>query len=358
MKNSTTKQFPSLIFLLTLFVSISTAQPVMLSDSLSNILNEFVLTAQSDVVFVKSNGKLAYVSIENPSNAEPFHIGWEPEDDGWNGPAEIKFLKSSPDGTLICLAVQVSIPDNLQNGEFTIPEPIVVIVCNSTGGGARVVAVAEASSYDFSIDFTQDSRLIYGYGFLPCYPDLVSYLHYYQEDESNSISPFEIFDLQEAVRSSSFGLIDGCFISNPWSDLIASGPPLFTTIINMASLSIIFQDSKLSFPVINQWVEPDAGLVQKDGYQIIRLADGTVYKSQEEPFYILCRISKGNYIFTRNKGESIRMGEVNWLTFAEEDTSELTELMEYITLNSRIQSVDSGTGIVFTNENRLYYNEF
>jgi len=358
MEGTSTKHFQLLFFAVTLMVSVSVAQPVMLTDSLSTISGEFVLTAQGAVVFINSNGVLSSVNIDDPFNTESFSVGWVPEDDGWSGTGEIKLLKSSPDGNLVCLAIQVSIPDSVLNRGLSMPEPIVIIVCNAAGGGAQVVGVTTDSGNKLSFDFTQDSRLLYGAGFLPCNPDLESYFGHYLGDESSSLRPFDLIDLEEGARFSSNGIIGDYFTGNPWSDLIASGPAPLTTIADIAVFSIIFQDSTLTSPVIDQWIEPDAGLAQIDGPQIIRFSDGTIYESQEEPFLILCRISEGNYIFSRNQGESIRRGRVNWSTFEEQETTELTELMGYISLNSRIKALNSGTAIVFSAGRGLYYYEF
>lgn len=358
MEGTSTRHFHLLFFAVTLLVSIAAAQPVMLTDSLSTVSGDFVLTAQGAVIFINSNGLLTSVNINDPFNTEPFSVGWAPEDDGWSGTGEIKLLKSSPDGNLACLAIQVSIPDSVLNTGLTMPEPIVIVVCSSTGGGAQVMGVTTDSSNELSFDFTQDSRLLYGAGFLPCNPDPESYFGHYLGDESSSLRPFDLIDLEEGARFSSNGIIGDYFTGNPWSDLIASGPAPLTTIADIAIFSTVFQDSALTSPVIDQWVEPDAGLAEIDGRQIIRLSDGTVYESQEEPFIILCRISEGSYIFSRNQGETIRTGRVDWSTFEEQETTELTELIGYISLNSRIEALNSGTAIVFSAGRGLYYYEF
>lgn len=358
MEEISQKALHRLIFAVVLTASVAAAQPIMLTDSLSTVFGEFVLTASGSIVFINSNGVLASVNINDPFNTEPFSIGWTPEDNGWSGTGEIKLLKSSPDGNLVCLAIQVSIPDSVLNRGLTLPEPIVIIVCNSSGGGAQVVGVTSDFSNELSFDFTQDSRLLYGAGFLPCNPDPESYFGHYLGDESSSLRPFDLLDLEEGARFSSNGIIGYYFAGNPWSDLIASGPAPLTTIADIAVFSIVFQDSTLTSPVIDQWVEPDAGLAQIDGRQIIRLSDGTVYENQEDPYLILCRISEGNYIFSRNQGETIRTGRVNWSTFEEQETTELTELIGYISLNSRIKTLNSGTAIVFSAGRGLYYYEF
>lgn len=345
-----------LILTAILFVSIATAQPVMLTDSLSTTFGEFVPVSGGRIIFINSLGILSSVNINDPFNTSSFSMGWVPEDNGWDGPGEIKLLRSSPDGNFICAAVQVSIPRSILNSDLSMPQPIIIIVCSSSGeGGAQVVGVTIDSCEELSFDFTQDSRLLYGAGFLPCTSDPENYFALQLGDESNLLPPFCVVDLEEGSRFDARGIIKDHFISNPWSDLIAAGKTPLTTIADMAIFSVIFEDTTIASAVIEQWIEPDAGLAQIDETQILRLADGTVFENQGEPFLILGRISDGIYIFSRDGGESINRGGIHWPTFEVEESTELTELIGYLSPGNKVVTVNADTGIVFRAGRGLYY---
>ncbi len=350
-----------LLFLFVFLVSLSFAQPVMLTDSLSTEFSEFAVVEGGVVVFINSNGIISSVSIDNPFNVLPFSPGWSPTDDGWESSEDIEFLKSSPDGTLLCLAFSVSVPDTLLLTEVVLPHPILILVCNSDGSDAQIVGLMADSPNGLSLDFTQDSRLLYGSGFLPCLPTPDAYFAMHLGDESSLLRPFDIVDIEEGARFSSNGILQESFIANPWSDLVTAGYSPLQSIADMSNLSILYEDSNAVSPVVELWIEPDAGLTRVNQAQTIRFADGTVYNSQEEPFLILGRISENNYIFSRNEGESIRIGSVNWSSFEELDTSELTELSGYITINSKIKPLSANarnSSIVFSTGRGLYYYEF
>lgn len=341
-----------------IMVFVAQAQPVMLTDSLSTSFGEFVMVSGGKVIFVNTTGSLSSVNIQDPFNTSPFTVDWIAADDGWAGPERIRLLKSSPDGNSVCIAVEVSIPDSVVNRGLPMPKPIVIVVCNSSGGEARAVGVTTDSGNALSFDFTQNSRLLYGAGFLPCLPNPEAYFAHYLGDESSSLRRFDVIDLEENARFSANGLIGDYFICNPWSDLITAGNEPFTTIADMATFSVVYEDSTLISPVVEQWVEPDAGLAILDSLQIIRLSDGTVFVNREAPFTILCRSSEGNYIFTRDEGETFSRGTVNWSTFAEEETAELTQLAGYLSISGKVLPVDPGNSIIFRAGRGLYYYEF
>ncbi|MCK5840700.1 MAG: hypothetical protein KAH31_00920 [Candidatus Sabulitectum sp.] len=341
-----------------LLVLVAHAQPVMLTDSLSTSFGEFVMVSGGKVIFVNTAGSLSSVNIQDPFNTSPFTVDWIAADNGWAGPETIRLLKSSPDGNSVCIAVEVSIQDSVMNRGLSMPEPIVIVVCNSSGGVARAVGVTTDSGNNLSFDFTQDSRLLYGAGFLPCLPNSEAYYAHFLGDESSSIRRFDVIDLEENARFSANGLIGDYFIGNPWSDLISAGDEPLIRIVDIATFSVVFEDSTLISSVVEQWVEPDAGLAQLDSLQIIRLSDGTVFVNREAPFIILCRSSEGNYIFTRNEGETFSRGTVNWSTFEEEETSELTELAGYLSISGKVLPVDPGNSIIFRAGRGLYYYEF
>jgi len=347
-----------LIFVVVFTASVAAAQPLMLTDSLSTTFGDFVIVPGCRGVFINSTGALSSVSIDDPFNTSSFSVDWAPEDNGWVGPGEIRLLRISPDGSQLCAAIQVSIPDSLLNSDLSIPEPIVILVCNSDGEGAEIVGVTLDSSEELSFDFTQNTRLLYGAHFLGCTPDPESFIALQVGADSNSILPYDVIDLEDGLRLNSWGIINDFFYSNPWSDLIAAGTASLTAIADVSTFLILFEDTTLTSSVIEQWVEPDAGLAQIDETQIIRLSDGTFFENPGDPFLVLCRMSKDNYIFSRDGGETLERGIIYWLAFEVEESQELPELTGYLTSRSRALPSDNNAGIVFRAGRGLYYYEF
>jgi len=344
-----------LILTVVVIVSVSLAQPELLSDSLSTSMGEFALFSMGRIVFVNTGGTLSSVSIGNPMNISDFIIDWTPSDNGWKGPGEIRLLKTSPDGNLLLVAVRVQMPDSLPAGGIPMPDPVVLVVCDQEGGSVQVIGVTSDSDEPLSFDFTQDSRLLYGARILNCLPDPESYFSLYLGDESSSLRPFDVVDLEEAARFSSNGIIGNYVVCNPWSDLVAAGNDSLTTIADMAAFSVVFEDSSLTSSVIEQWVEPDAGLAWRDTTQIVRFSDGTVFENPGEPIDVLCRLSDGSYIFSVDRGETTERGRINWSTFAVEDSSPLSDLIGYLTPGRRVLSQNNINAIVFSAGRGLYY---
>lgn len=349
-------QHPFLLVLAMSFINVL-AQPVMLTDSLSTAFGEFVKAGEDIVIFVNTNGTLSSVSIDDPFNTQSFSTDWVPEDDGWSGPEEIKFLGISPDGNLLCIAVLVSVPDSVFSTDLSIPDPIVILICDAAGGSPQVAGLTVDTGGELCFDFTQDSRLLFGNGFLPCTPDPEAYFAYYLGDQTNLLQPFDLVDLEEGSRFSAGGIIGDRFVSNPWSDLIAAGGSPLSSIADMATLAIVFQDSTASSDLIEQWIEPDLGLAQRDTTQIVRLSDGTVQENPGDPFIVLCRVSSGRYVFSRDGGETINTGSIDWSSFEVEEPVELSELAGYLSAGNKVISVDRDRAIVFRAGRGLYYYE-
>jgi hypothetical protein len=344
-----------LIFAFVLIVSISSAQPELLTDSLSTSQGDFALISEGRIVFVNTKGTLSSVSINDPLNIGGFLIDWTPADNGWEGPGEIRLLKACPDGNLLLIALKVHMPDSLTAGGISMPDPVVLLVCDSEGGNARAVGVTYDSDEPLCFDFTRDSRLVYGARILNCLPAPESYFSLYLGDESSSLRPFDVVDLEEWARFSSNGIVGSYILCNPWSDLIAAGNDPLTTIADMSTFSVVFEDSSLTSPVIEQWVEPDAGLAWRDSTQIVRFSDGTVYENPGDPVDVLCRLSDGSFVFSADGGETINRGRINWSTFALENSSQLSELAGYLTPGNRVLAQNSTPAIVFNAGRGLYY---
>jgi hypothetical protein len=344
-----------LILAVVVFVSVSFAQPELLTDSLSTSQGDFALISGGRIVFVNTQGTLSSVSINDPLNISDFPVDWTPAGNGWEGSGEIRLLKSGPGGSLLLIAFKVLMPDRFPAGGVSMPDPVVLVVCDSEGGNARAVGVTYDSDEPLCFDFTRDSRLVYGARFLNCLPDPESYFSLYLGDESSSLRPFDVVDLEEGARFSSNGIVGSYILCNPWSDLIAAGNDPLTAIADMSAFSVIFEDSSLTSAIVEQWVEPDAGLAWRDSTQIVRFSDGTVYENHGDPVDVLCRLSDGSFVFSADGGETVNRGRINWSTFALEDSSQLSELAGYLTLGHRVIAQNNTPAIVFSVGRGLYY---
>ncbi len=344
-----------LVFAVVVIVSVSFAQPELLTDSLSTSMVDFALLSGDRIVFVNTGGTLSSVSIDDPLNISKFIIDWIPSDNGWEGVGEIRMLKASPNGNLLFAAIKVQIPDGLPADGISIPDPVVLLVCDSEGGSVQIVGVVFDSDEPLTFNFTQDSRLLYGARILNCLPDPESYFSLCIGDESSSLRPYDVVDLEEKARFSSNGIIGSYMVCNPWSDLVAAGDNPLTKIADMATFTIVLEDSSLTSPIIEQWVEPDAGLAWSDTTQIVRFSDGTVFENPGKPIDILCRLSDGSYVFSSDGGETTDTGKINWSTFSVENSSSLTELVGYLTPGHRVLSQNNINAIVFNAGRGLYY---
>ncbi len=347
-----TIQHPAYIVLALLF-SLGSAQPVILTDSLSTTRPEFLVASEERVIFVNANGTLSSVSINEPFVLEPVTLAWEAGSNGWEGPEEINYLGISPDGNTLCLTVQVAVPDSIYTTGIPIPDPMLVLVCSITGENVQVMGITDGSQESKGFYFTQDSRVLFGWGFLPCNPTPEAFFALYLGDETDLIPPYHLIDLEEGTMFQAAGIAENNIVANPWSDLTAHG----NTITDMATLSTIYQDSTTTSDIIDQWIEPDMGLLTSETTQTARLADGTSYVNPGEIFIILCRVEEGRYIYSRDGGETLIDGRIDWTLFEEIESMELDQLKGYLSTGRKVFSANEGAGIVFSAGRGLYYYE-
>jgi hypothetical protein len=347
------------LVLVVIVVSIVSAQPVLLTDSLSTDVSEFVAVSGGRVVYINTHGKLSSVNKDDPLNTEDFIPDWTPASDGWAGDGQYLMLRAGADGNIIMAAVQVSLPDSLLDTGIAMPDPVVIMVCNSSGGDARAVGVTYRSNEELCFDFTQDSRLLYGAGFLNCQPDPVSYYAKYLGDQSSLIRPFDMVDLVEGSRFSTHGVVGSHFLCNPWSDLIAAGDdgePL-TRIANMVNFSVLYEDSTLSESVIDMWTGSESGLAGTDTGQVCRFSDGSVLENPGTTVTVFCSLSNGKCVYSVNGEDPVYWGRINWQTFEVEESTELVELAGYFSPGHTIQPVGRYPAVIFNAGRGLYYYE-
>ena len=336
-----------------LLFSLGSAQPVMLSDSLSTTHPEFIVASEERVIFVNANGTLSSVSINEPFVLEPVPFTWEAGNYGWEGSEEITCMGISPDGNTLCLSVQVAVPDSIFTTVIPIPEPMIVLTSSLTDEDVKIMGIIESFRETKSFSFTQDSRVLFGWGFLPCNPTPEAFFAMHLGDETDLIQPYHLIDLEEGIRFSASGMDTHTLIANPWSDLAAHG----NTITDMATLSTIYQDSTTTSDIIDQWIEPYIGLLTSEATQTARLADGTSYENPGENFIILCRVEEGRYIYSRDGGGTLIDGRIDWTLFEETESAELDQLDGYLSVGRKVLSANEGRGIVFSAGRGLYYYE-
>ncbi len=338
---------------LALGFSLGIAQPVMLTDSLSTTHSEFLVASEESIIFVNSNGTISSVNLNEPFVLQPVFLTWEAGNDGWDGPEEINFIGISPDGNTLCIAIQVALPESIFTTSISIPDPVLVLTCSITGEDARVVGITDTSQDSKDFYFTQDSRVLYGWGFLPCDPDPEAYFAMHLGDETDLIQPYHLIDLEEGLKFSANEMAEDILLANPWSDLAALG----NKIADMATLSTIYQDSTTTSAIIEQWIEPDMGLSTSILTQSARFADGISSQNPGEHFAIICRIEEGRYIYSRDDGETIYDGRIDWSSFEVTEPVLLDQLAGYLSIGRTVLSANENKGIVFSAGRGLYYYE-
>lgn len=309
-------------------------EPVILADSLETYYGSTTFLTLDDgiLLFVNSDEQIYRMDISDPASARPFDCDWDPEAIGWSHPTNTLLQAKSLCGSLICFTQQVHFPDSLQTYETSIPGPVAVVVSDTDGSNARIIALSFdiGSSPDFR--FTSDSKYIFGGLILRCLPTPEHFAAYVvREDESQVLRGY-LIDVETGARSGDGECVmnDGYGV-NPWSDLATTGgyPP--TMIVDVVTQEILIEDSNVgSSGIINRWVLPDAGLANKDGTQVLLYSDGTEVTNPGNDISIYAVLSDGRYMFSYDSDrELLLLGNIDWDTFESLDADTLQGLEEY-----------------------------
>jgi hypothetical protein len=294
----------------------------VICDDVSTYLSNTVVTDWGGVIYVNDQGEL---SIINPDyTGEPrsliVDLGWELVN--WGGTGQVIRLSGSSDGRMICYAQYVFLSDEMsaEDGSY-IPAPLMVICCGSDGMAPKLLGLSFDAGGGPHFDFTVDSRFVYGSPWLECRPTPGDYIQYVTGDGSSDLDPFLMIDVTNGDRRGDPSVVSDGYVPNPYSDLVAAGwyPP--NTIVDVTSGRILLQDTSYTAPaIIETWILPDAGLAMlEDGRQVVRYSDGSETVNPGDRIDVYARLQGGQYVFTRNGGNNVMLGNIDWSDFSSED---------------------------------------
>lgn len=301
--------------------------------------------------------ELFTVNIETREISE-WEADWGPEEEGWFSGGYWD-LDISPDREWLCMARCVWVPQEFEHGEAG-RSAIAIILCRPDGSEAEVVALGadplggEQPQYDF----TTDSRYLVGSSILHRFYNAEDYSSYI--DSSKGLMPVEevnCFDLNswtlKRVDHFSPGLtldspllLTSSYLKCPYSDNVAvqnnRGEGLCTYVAfgNFISGELlgeyripIIKTAPGDFPYgyVEDWVLPDALLFIESGRHGLLYTNGTF---QEAPtsdceWVVYCWLPDNTYLFSRDGGQTIEYGEVDWNSFTVLSSTERPDLWEF-----------------------------
>lgn len=333
-------------------------EPVLLTDSMFDYVISFVPLYDGRVLFVNSQNELCTVSPEAPMEVSLWNTDWSAEDDGWSGAGYFASLSGSHDGRLVCFTRFVHLPGDLCDSDIVIHVPLAVIVCGADGSGGKAVALSQSVGSGPQFDFTMDSQCLYGQPIYMVEPNAESYVAQAIGEEYEMLEDFDMIRLDDGSRSSfNCNLSDG-YCPNPYSDILSCGsyPPneIFDIISNME----LMRSPDEGTPMMDNWILPDAGFVNRNGKQLVQWIDGHTSENPGESFTVYCMLPGDRHLFSRDMGESVFIGILDWETFTIKDAIELPELAGHLPRYSTVALTRDLRGILFTQNRRsLYFAE-
>ncbi|MFO8184197.1 MAG: hypothetical protein R6U39_08495 [Candidatus Aegiribacteria sp.] len=290
----------------------------VIADDVSSYCRSIVVTDRGGVIYVSDTGELRTIDPDYSGDPINMAIDWGMQLQDWR-PGRVSSLQGNPGGTMICFTQTAGVPEEYYTDERqNIPYPEIVAVCRSDGTAPRILGLSFDVGSGPHFAFTQDSRFVYGGPWLECRPTPADFIEFFAGDGSGEMEPWLLVDLDTGERSGDPGVIGDGFNGNPWSDLAAAGwyPP--NTIVDITTQEILLRDTSVNSPaIISQWVLPDGGLAMtSSGEQVLRLADGSEWINPGDRINIYCRLQDGRYIFTRDSGETVLVGGIDWSDFS------------------------------------------
>jgi hypothetical protein len=223
-----------------------------------------------------------------------------------------------------------------------------VVVCNSDGSDARIVALSQDAGGGPGFDFTMDSKYLYGQPFLRSGVYLEEYLAWWSGTETGwSPEGFTRIELETGARDGGdVDLSDG-YLPCPWSDLVAV-PDYWEVreMYDMSTLELLHDASGTSWGAV-KWATEDALLVSGDDSQALMLSDGRVHENTStHDVEIYCRMPSGAYFFTLD-GISVQFGNMDWRTFSPLQSCHIPELDGTLDSWGSTLPTPDGGGIVY-----------
>ena len=349
---------------LSIVICSSAGQPAVLSESVFPYTNDFAVTVEGDAIYISGDGELFRVDPDNPQAAAELEVDWNGQLGNWEGPGALFNLCGSPDGELICFTARVMVPESfLADSNEYIPSPLLVVLCRPDGSEPEVLGLTFDAGGGPAFAFTTDSRFVYGSPWLECQPTPESYVRYIRGNGENLLEPWLRVNVATGERSGDPNVLGDGFTSNPYSDLVATGAYPPNRIADVVSGETLLESTGVQAgSIIETWVLPGAGLARDSlDRQVLRRSDGTESVNPGEPYEVYCRLPDGRYLFSRDAGQTVMAGTINWDDFTPSGAVELPSLsgmLDTYTCIKPLPSQDTGdeeTGVAFRSGVSLYH---
>jgi hypothetical protein len=282
---------------------------------------------------------------------------------GWSHPSNTFLQARDLSGSLICFTQQVRFPESQQTHEIPIPGPIIVVVSESDGSNARLVALSFDIGGGPCFDFTSDAMYVLGGPLLGCLPTPESFAAYVTREDDSQLLLGYLVDVETGERSGDARCVmsDGHY-ANPWSDLVATGAYPPNMIADAVTQEVLVEVSEPgSSGVVDCWVLPDAGLASNEGTQVLRYSDGTEVINPGSEIHVYAVLSDGSCVFSRDDVEGARapalLGNIDWHTFESADAETLLGLEEYYLRHCDVLDDETGRWLVFVDGSTLFSYE-
>jgi hypothetical protein len=274
-------------------------------------------------------GRKLYTVDVATGEATPWILSWSPEEDGWLTDGGIYEMEVSPDGRWVCLALSVNLPDRCEfpPGMEGMRSPIVGILAESDGSGARPVFMGVAVGGGPDYAFTTDSRFLAGSPMFACEPTPEDYslfaASYWDDPAAGFCNAVETATGDRRTLDTA-GIGDGFWkcpysdnfrIENNWYEVHDFGsfqePGILGHWETPPGCSSRFYG----------WVLPDAVLIASDDTRLLLSVDGTTREVGIPPDLVIeAWLPDGSYLYSmEGRPDTIRHARIDWESSVIED---------------------------------------
>ncbi len=288
-----------------------------------------------------------YFSVASDgTDARIWEAGWDPAAEGW-GLSEDAYslagnsLLVSPDGKRVAVSrlVTTSVPNQDYPARCN-----AVVICSSSGGDGRCIALAEETDGGPQLAFSQDSQRLFALYFIPGEPTAAHYASLVSSSEA-SVWEQDHYNFVE-LASGNRGLLPGLDNAESFDKCPQGDNFSYQELDNMATMFSSFDSggelgrfkpaSDTDWTIFSEWVLPDAMLLALAGpRQLLVRTDGSSKEVPDGGYWrCFCSFDDGACLFSRDRGASIEYGKVDWSSFtvdwsvARPDLSALAEPLE------------------------------
>lgn len=339
------------------------SMPVLLTESLEWYnMQQVALTDAERVVFVGDDRVLMSVSLEDPEDVRALEIAWGGLLDQWDGLGQVWNVSASTDGSMICFTQFAWIPEGyFPDSARSTPSPLIVVCCGSDGSDPRVLGLSWDIGYP-KFSFTEDMSKVFSHSWYGCFPTPQGWVDLVCRNQTTRPPSGLFVSIEDGSRSGDPSLHPRHLLfDNPLSDSVFLDPDQPSLFLDTENNRVVTEDWNIVDELIfEKMVLPNAFLARfPDDNQIVRFASGQEYLNPGSHLDVYCMLSDGRYIFTRDAGETVLVGEIDWRGFLSPVAVEVPRLSG---LDPQfypfMESTQDGRGVVYSIHSRLYYLEF